>query len=99
MLAEPATSYLPDSMMAPRIACVGDIEVVRVAGNHHLHLEEPQKVFEVVERFLEGLREKEREAEPRDSFASPAARERPPEGRVREIRSEALRCVSDWAKR
>ena len=57
MLAEPATSYLPDSMMGPRIACVGGIEVVRVAGNHHLHLEEAQKVFEVVERFLEGRRE------------------------------------------
>ena len=58
MLAEPATSYLPDSMMAPRIACVRDIEVVRVAGNHHLHLEEPRTVSEVVERFLVGLPER-----------------------------------------
>ena len=55
MLAEPATSYLPDSMMAARIACVGGIEVVHIAGNHHLHLEEPRRVFGVVERFLDGL--------------------------------------------
>ena len=52
ILAEPATSYLQDSMMVPRLACVDDIEVVRVAGNHHLHLEEPQKVFEEIARFF-----------------------------------------------
>jgi pimeloyl-ACP methyl ester carboxylesterase len=51
ILAEPATSYLRDSMMAPRIACVDDIEVVHIAGNHHLHLETPQKVFEAINRF------------------------------------------------
>jgi pimeloyl-ACP methyl ester carboxylesterase len=55
VLAQPATSYLPDSRMAPRIAEVADIEVVRVPGNHHLHLEQPDAVFEVVERFLQAL--------------------------------------------
>jgi len=45
ILAQPATSYLQESMMAPRIACVDDIEVMRVEGNHHLHLEEPERVF------------------------------------------------------
>ena len=52
ILAEPATSYLQESMLAPRIACVDDIEVVRVAGNHHLHLEEPEQVFETIAQFF-----------------------------------------------
>jgi pimeloyl-ACP methyl ester carboxylesterase len=52
ILAEPATSYLPDEMMSTRAAQVDGIEVVHVAGHHHLHLESPDAVFEVVERFL-----------------------------------------------
>jgi pimeloyl-ACP methyl ester carboxylesterase len=52
MLAEPATSYLQDSMMVPRIACVDDVEVVRIAGNHHLHLEAPENVFEAIAQFF-----------------------------------------------
>jgi pimeloyl-ACP methyl ester carboxylesterase len=52
ILAEPATSYLQDSMMAPRIACVDDIEVVRIAGNHHVHLEAPEKVFAAITEFF-----------------------------------------------
>lgn len=53
VLAEPATSYLPDAMMRERAARVAGIEVVRVAGHHHLHLESPQAVYEVIERFLD----------------------------------------------
>ena len=30
-----------------------ELEVVRVAGHHHLHLESPQAVYEVIERFLD----------------------------------------------
>ncbi|HEX5123615.1 MAG TPA: alpha/beta hydrolase [Rhodanobacteraceae bacterium] len=52
LLAEPATSYLPDSMMSARAAEVAGIEVVHVAGHHHLHLESPDAVFEIVSRFL-----------------------------------------------
>ena len=52
ILAEPATSYLQDSMMAPRIACVDDIEVIRLAGNHHLHLEEPKRAFDAIAQFF-----------------------------------------------
>ena len=52
ILAEPATSYLPDAMMRERAAQVADIEMVRVAGHHHVHLESPQAVFEIVERFI-----------------------------------------------
>lgn len=49
MLAEPATSYLPDAMMASRAAEVVDIDIVHLAGSHHLHLEKPQAVFEIIE--------------------------------------------------
>jgi len=52
VLAEPATSYLPDAMMRERAAQVADIEVVHVAGHHHLHLESPRAVFEIIGRFL-----------------------------------------------
>jgi pimeloyl-ACP methyl ester carboxylesterase len=52
ILAEPATSYLPDSMMQERAAQVANIEVARVAGHHHLHLESPDAVFGIVARFL-----------------------------------------------
>ncbi len=51
VLAEPATSYLPDAMMALRAAQVADIEVVRLAGSHHLHLEEPHAVFEIIDAY------------------------------------------------
>ncbi len=52
ILAEPATSYLPDAMMSERAAQVAGIEVAHVAGHHHLHLESPDAVFEMVARFL-----------------------------------------------
>lgn len=39
VLADPATGYLPATMMDARAACVADIRVVRVAGHHHMHLE------------------------------------------------------------
>ena len=52
ILAEPATSYLHDSMIVPRIECVDEIEVIRLAGNHHLHLEAPQRVYDAMTRFL-----------------------------------------------
>jgi pimeloyl-ACP methyl ester carboxylesterase len=52
ILAEPATSYLPDAMMRDRAARVANIEVVRVAGHHHLHLESPNLVFKIAQQFL-----------------------------------------------
>jgi pimeloyl-ACP methyl ester carboxylesterase len=51
VLAQPATSYLPDAMMQARAACVGDIRVVHLPGNHHLHLENPQPVAEAMLAF------------------------------------------------
>ena len=44
VLADPATSYLPSAMMDSRAARVADIRVMRIAGNHHLHLEEAPSV-------------------------------------------------------
>ena len=44
LLAQPATSYLPDTMMQARAGCVTDIVVSQLAGSHHLHLEHPQAV-------------------------------------------------------
>jgi len=40
ILAEPATSYLPREVMDARAACITRIEVVRMAGHHHLHMED-----------------------------------------------------------
>lgn len=44
VLADPATSYLPSAMMDARAAQLADIRVVRLPGNHHLHLERAEAV-------------------------------------------------------
>jgi len=44
ILAQPAPSFLPEAMINARIARVRDIDVVRIAGHHHLHLDDPQPV-------------------------------------------------------
>ncbi len=44
ILAQPAPSFLPEDMINARIARVPGIEVVRLPGHHHLHLEDPQPV-------------------------------------------------------
>lgn len=51
VLAEPATSYLPDAMMAARAAQVAGIRVVHRPGNHHLHLEDAASVAEAIQAF------------------------------------------------
>jgi pimeloyl-ACP methyl ester carboxylesterase len=53
VLAEPHAPYLQPEVMNARVALVGDIEVVRLAGTHHLHLEDPAPVAEVLRRFLQ----------------------------------------------
>src|SRR5690349_21557729 len=58
ILAEPATPYLPEAMMSERAAQVVGIDVVRIAGHHHLHLESPRALFEVIERFLAAFSER-----------------------------------------
>lgn len=51
VLAQPATSYLPDSLMQARAACVADAHVVHLPGNHHLHLENPEPVAAAIRDF------------------------------------------------
>lgn len=53
VLAEPNAPYLSPAMMEARIALVGAIEVVRLAGTHHLHLEDPQPVAAIFDEFLQ----------------------------------------------
>jgi hypothetical protein len=43
LLAEPATAYLPATLMDARAACVADIRVKRIAGPHHLHVRQPRR--------------------------------------------------------
>ncbi|SFN02215.1 alpha/beta fold hydrolase [Dokdonella immobilis] len=53
VLAAPEAPYLPRSIMDARIALVRDIEVIRMQGTHHLHLEDPVPVAAAINRFLE----------------------------------------------
>ncbi len=52
ILAEPNAPYLAPEMIVARIALLRDIEVVRMTGTHHLHLEDPQPVAAVLRDFL-----------------------------------------------
>jgi pimeloyl-ACP methyl ester carboxylesterase len=49
LLAEPATPYLPSAFMQARADRVSHIEVSRMAGGHHLHLEHPAAVADWIE--------------------------------------------------
>jgi pimeloyl-ACP methyl ester carboxylesterase len=51
VLADPATSYLPTAMMDGRAARVANIRVVRLAGHHHLHLEDAPAVAQAIRAF------------------------------------------------
>jgi len=53
ILATPATSYLPTAMMETRAAQVGDIRIVRLPGEHHLHLEDAPVVAGAIRAFRE----------------------------------------------
>ena len=52
LLAQPEQPYLKREMIDRRIAQVTDIEVQRVAGTHHLHLEDPQAVAAAILDFV-----------------------------------------------
>ena len=54
VLAEPHAPYLQPAMIEARIALVPDIDVVRLTGTHHLHLEDPQPVASTMRAFLQG---------------------------------------------
>ena len=53
VLAEPEAPYLQRATMDARIALVRDIEVIRIPGTHHLHLEDPLAVAAVINAFLQ----------------------------------------------
>ena len=52
VLAEPHAPYLLPDMVDARIALLADIEVVRMPGTHHLHLEDPAPVAAALLDFL-----------------------------------------------
>lgn len=54
VLADPPTDYLPIAMMDARASCVADIRVVRLPGNHHLHLEDAPAVAAQIRSFCAG---------------------------------------------
>lgn len=52
LLAEPNAPYLLPAMVDARIALLADIEVERISGTHHLHLENPEPVAAAMRDFL-----------------------------------------------
>ncbi|MGH1346125.1 MAG: alpha/beta fold hydrolase [Nannocystales bacterium] len=44
---------MPEAVMNARIAAIADLELVEVAGHHHVHLDAPQTVSPAVAAFLE----------------------------------------------
>lgn len=58
ILAEPDTWPSLNETLDARIAQVADIEVVRLPGNHHLHLENPLPVATTILAFTQRLRER-----------------------------------------
>jgi pimeloyl-ACP methyl ester carboxylesterase len=54
ILAQPAPSFLPETLINARIARVRDLDVVRIAGHHHLHLDDPQPVAAAMLAYYAG---------------------------------------------
>lgn len=52
LLADPETPYLQRTKMQARAACVPAIRIERIAGRHHLHLQHPREVAEILSGFL-----------------------------------------------
>jgi len=51
ILAEPSPPFLSEEMIMRRTAQVSGIRVVRIAGSHHLHLEDPLPVARAILEF------------------------------------------------
>ncbi len=54
VLAEPEAPYLSREIMRRRIDQVADIHVHRIAGGHHLHLEDAAPIAALIEKFCSG---------------------------------------------
>jgi pimeloyl-ACP methyl ester carboxylesterase len=53
LLAEPATPYLPSTLMEARAACVAGIRITHIAGPHHLHIRHPHETADRAGEFLQ----------------------------------------------
>ena len=53
VLAEPMAMQIPESLMLARAAQMPNANLVRLPGNHHLHLEDAQSVAKAIADFLE----------------------------------------------
>ena len=53
ILAEPSPPFLSEEMIARRTAQVRAIRVVRIAGSHHVHLEDPRPVARAILEFAQ----------------------------------------------
>lgn len=53
VLAEPMAMQIPEAAMLARAARMPNLTLVRLPGNHHLHLEDAQPVAEAILRFAE----------------------------------------------
>jgi pimeloyl-ACP methyl ester carboxylesterase len=51
ILAQPQAPFLPEAIIHARIAQVQRIEVLRLPGSHHLHLEDPQPIADAIAAF------------------------------------------------
>jgi len=56
VLADPPPPWLPPSVMAERVKRVPNLSLQRIAGTHHLHLEDPAPVAAAIASFRAGLR-------------------------------------------
>ena len=54
VLADPEAPYLPREIMQRRIDQVADIQVHRIPGGHHLHLEDAAPIAALIEKFSMG---------------------------------------------
>jgi pimeloyl-ACP methyl ester carboxylesterase len=53
LLAEPATPYLPSTLMEARAACVARIRIAHIVGPHHLHIRHPHETADHAGEFLQ----------------------------------------------
>jgi len=52
LYAEPAQEYFPEELRQARLQAVPQAELVRMAGGHHLHMDQPRQVAGVFAGFL-----------------------------------------------
>ena len=55
LLAEPMAMPVPEAAMLARAAQIPNLTLVRLRGNHHLHLEDAQPVADAIVRFAQRL--------------------------------------------